>query len=164
MDQKEIVEKIFAKGTMNLSRVIDVLEKLSNISFTELLNALQPLEGEVDFHKFWSRTNPSERASMLLNSKVDLEQFKKVFESYNITCAYNPTTEGTELYFKAKDQKVVEMASREILEKIIRKPKRATVLLKKPNQMTFYERVHYTKQKTFKTARKIPLSQKTIKK
>ena len=73
-----------------------------------------------------------------LNSKVDIENVKEIINSYGVSCAYNETLEGTEFYFRAKNEKVIQMAMKEIFEGLVKNPKKNLIKLVRHNDKKFF--------------------------
>lgn len=142
MDQKEIVQKSTTDSVVTVKRILFFLSRLSGEQLVEWFHKMTPLEGEVDVNKFLSR-NPYAQA-IPLNEKVNLEKFREVFKEYNITFAFKPIENGTELYVRSKDRKVTELACQKIFKDIITKKIDITKYILKRESQTFKEKLDMT--------------------
>lgn len=88
-----------------------------------------------------SRSDPL--TSAFLNEKVDFNQLKEQLNNQGLPFSFRETKEGTELFFRVKDQELAKKALERVILDIKKSPKS---ILKKPGSMTFDEKVAYVKQ------------------
>ena len=149
MEQKEIVEKVFVRSGMTIIKFLEMINRLAGDNIYDFLKSIAPIEGEVDLKRFLKQYRDSKY--LKLNSKINLVKVKELINSYGIACAYNETEEGTEFYFRAKDEKVIQLAMKELFQDLVSKPKQnVTPLLRKPNRKNFYEKLRDVKKLQFK--------------
>lgn len=149
MEQKEIVEKVFVRRGLTIIKFLEMINRLAGDNIYDFLKSIAPIEGEVDLKRFLKQYRDSKY--LKLNSKINLVKVKKLVNSYGIACAYNETLEGTEFYFRAKDEKVIQLAMKELFQDLVSKPKQnVTPLLRKPNRKNFYEKLRDVKKLQFK--------------
>ena len=149
MEQKEIVEKVFVRSGLTIIKFLEMINRLAGDNIYEFLKSIAPIEGEVDLKRFLKQYRDSKY--LKLNSKINLVKVKELVNSYGIACAYNETVEGTEFYFRAKDEKVIQLAMKELFQDLVSKPKQnVTPLLRKPNRKNFYEKLRDVKKLQFK--------------
>lgn len=149
MEQKEIVEKVFVRSGLTIIKFLEMINRLAGDNIYDFLKSIAPIEGEVDLKRFLKQYRDSKY--LKLNSKINLVKVKELVNSYGIACAYNETVEGTEFYFRAKDEKVIQLAMKELFQDLVSKPKQnVTPLLRKPNRKNFYEKLRDVKKLQFK--------------
>lgn len=149
MEQKEIVEKVFVRSGLKIIKFLEMINRLAGDNIYDFLKSIAPIEGEVDLKRFLKQYRDSKY--LKLNSKINLVKVKELVNSYGIACAYNETVEGTEFYFRAKDEKVIQLAMKELFQDLVSKPKQnVTPLLRKPNRKNFYEKLRDVKKLQFK--------------
>lgn len=149
MEQKEIVEKVFVRSGLTIIKFLEMINRLAGDNIYEFLKSIAPIEGEVDLKRFLKQYR--DLKYLKLNSKINLVKVKELVNSYGIACAYNETVEGTEFYFRAKDEKVIQLAMKELFQDLVSKPKQnVTPLLRKPNRKNFYEKLRDVKKLQFK--------------
>ena len=149
MEQKEIVEKVFVRSGLTIIKFLEMINRLAGDNIYDFLKSIAPIEGEVDLTRFLKQYRDSKY--LKLNSKINLVKVKELVNSYGIACAYNETLEGTEFYFRAKDEKVIQLAMKELFQDLVSKPKQnVTPLLRKPNRKNFYEKLRDVKKLQFK--------------
>ena len=149
MEQKEIVEKVFIRSGLTIIKFLEMINRLAGDNLYDFLKSIAPIEGEVDLKRFLKQYRDSKY--LKLNSKINLVKVKELVNSYGIACAYNETVEGTEFYFRAKDEKVIQLAMKELFQDLVSKPKQnVTPLLRKPNRKNFYEKLRDVKKLQFK--------------
>lgn len=149
MEQKEIVEKVFIRSGLTIIKFLEMINRLAGDNLYDFLKSIAPIEGEVDLKRFLKQYRDSKY--LKLNSKINLVKVKELVNSYGIACAYNETLEGTEFYFRAKDEKVIQLAMKELFQDLVSKPKQnVTPLLRKPNRKNFYEKLRDVKKLQFK--------------
>lgn len=149
MEQKEIVEKVFVRSGLTIIKFLEMINRLAGDNIYDFLKSIAPIEGEVDLKRFLKQYRDSKY--LKLNSKINLVKVKELVNSYGIACAYNETLEGTEFYFRAKDEKVIQLAMKELFQDLVSKPKQnVTPLLRKPNRKNFYEKLRDVKKLQFK--------------
>ena len=149
MEQKEIVEKVFVRSGLTIIKFLEMINRLAGDNIYDFLKSIAPIEGEVDLKRFLKQYRDSKY--LKLNSKINLVKVKELVNSYGIACAYNETLEGTEFYFRAKDEKVIQLAMKELFQDLVSKPKQnVTPLLRKPNRKNFYEKLRDVKKIQFK--------------
>ena len=149
MEQKEIVEKDFVRSGLTIIKFLEMINRLAGDNIYDFLKSIAPIEGEVDLKRFLKQYRDSKY--LKLNSKINLVKVKELVNSYGIACAYNETLEGTEFYFRAKDEKVIQLAMKELFQDLVSKPKQnVTPLLRKPNRKNFYEKLRDVKKIQFK--------------
>lgn len=149
MEQKEIVEKVFVRRGLTIIKFLEMINRLAGDNIYDFLKSIAPIEGEVDLKRFLKQYRDSKY--LKLNSKINLVKVKELVNSYGIACAYNETLEGTEFYFRAKDEKVIQLAMKELFQDLVSKPKQnVTPLLRKPNRKNFYEKLRDVKKLQFK--------------
>ena len=149
MEQKEIVEKVFVRSGLTIIKFLEMINRLAGDNIYDFLKSIAPIEGEVDLKRFLKQYRDSKY--LKLNSKVNLVKIKELVNSYGIACAYNETLEGTEFYFRAKDEKVIQLVMKELFQDLVSKPKQnVTPLLRKPNRKNFYEKLRDVKKLQFK--------------
>lgn len=149
MEQKEIVEKVFVRNGVTILKILEMINRLAGDNLYDFLKSIAPIEGEVDLKRFLKQYRDSKY--LKLNSKINLVKVKELVNSYGIACAYNETLEGTEFYFRAKDEKVIQLAMKELFQDLVSKPKQnVTPLLRKPNRKNFYEKLRDVKKLQFK--------------
>lgn len=149
MEQKEIVEKVFVRRGLTIIKFLEMINRLAGDNIYDFLKSIAPIEGEVDLKRFLKQYRDSKY--LKLNSKINLVKVKELVNSYGIACAYNQTLEGTEFYFRAKDEKVIQLAMKELFQDLVSKPKQnVTPLLRKPNRKNFYEKLRDVKKLQFK--------------
>ncbi len=125
MEQKEVVHRYH----------------LSMDGLTAMKDRQFPLHGETNLYKLMSRSDPL--TSAFLHEKVNLNKLKEALEEQGLPFSFNETKEGTHLFFRVKDNELAKNALETVIKNIQKDPKR---LLKKPNSMTFDEKVAYVKQ------------------
>ena len=149
MEQKEIVEKVFVRSGLTIIKFLEMINRLAGDNIYDFLKSIAPIEGEVDLKRFLKQYRDSKY--LKLNSKINLVKVKELVNSYGIACAYNETVEGTEFYFRAKDEKVIQLAMKELFQDLVSKPKQnVTPILRKPNRKNFYEKLRDVKKLQFK--------------
>lgn len=149
MEQKEIVEKVFVRSGLTIIKFLEMINRLAGDNIYDFLKSIAPIEGEVDLKRFLKQYRDSKY--LKLNSKINLVKVKELVNSYGIACAYNETVEGTEFYFRTKDEKVIQLAMKELFQDLVSKPKQnVTPLLRKPNRKNFYEKLRDVKKLQFK--------------
>lgn len=149
MEQKEIVEKVFVRSGLTIIKFLEMINRLAGDNIYDFLKSIALIEGEVDLKRFLKQYRDSKY--LKLNSKINLVKVKELVNSYGIACAYNETVEGTEFYFRAKDEKVIQLAMKELFQDLVSKPKQnVTPLLRKPNRKNFYEKLRDVKKLQFK--------------
>lgn len=149
MEQKEIVEKVFVRSGLTIIKFLEMINRLAGDNIYDFLKSIAPIEGEVDLKRFLKQYRDSKY--LKLNSKINLVKVKELVNSYGIACAYNETLEGTEFYFRAKDEKVIQLAMKELFQDLVSKPKQnVTPLLRKANRKNFYEKLRDVKKLQFK--------------
>ena len=136
MEQKEIVEKIYIKSLFTVSKLLEMLNRMSGDLIHDWIKSNIKSEGEMDFKKFLTQFSDAKKIN--LNSKVDIENVKEIINSYGGSCAYNETLEGTEFYFRAKNEKVIQMAMKEIFEGLVKNPKKNLIKLVRHNDKKFF--------------------------
>lgn len=156
MEQKDIVQKSTTFSAVTVKNILLFLARLSGERLVEWFHKMTPLEGEVDVNKFLSRNHDAQ--AIPLNEKVNLEKFREVFKEYNITFAFKPIENGTELYVRSKDRKVTELACQKIFKDIITKKIDITKYILKKNSQTFKEKLDMT----YKQLNKSTFSNKKI--
>lgn len=149
MEQKEIVEKIYIKSLFTVSKLLEMLNRMSGDLIHDWIKSNIKSEGEMDFKKFLTQFSDAKKIN--LNSKVDIENVKEIINSYGVSCAYNETLEGTEFYFRAKDEKVIQLAMKELLKHLVTKPEQNIKhLIRTPNRKNFYEKLRDVKKLQYK--------------
>lgn len=157
MEQKEIVEKIYIKSLFTVSKLFEMLNRMSGDLIHDWIKSNIKSEGEMDFKKFLTQFSDAKKIN--LNSKVDIENVKEIINSYGVSCAYNETLEGTEFYFRAKNEKVIQMAMKEIFEGLVKNPKKNLIKLVRYNdKKIFNEKLKEIKNLNYKG--KIPKTKK----
>lgn len=136
MEQKEIVEKIYIKSLFTVSKLLEMLNRMSGDLIHDWIKSNIKSEGEMDFKKFLTQFSDAKKIN--LNSKVDIENVKEIINSYGVSCAYNETLEGTEFYFRAKNEKVIQIAMKEIFEGLVKNPKKNLIKLVRHNDKKFF--------------------------
>lgn len=79
--------------------------------------------------------------SAQLHEKVNLNKLKEQLEAQGLPFAFKETKEGTNFYFRVKDTELAKKALERVLTDIKKNPQ---MILRKPNTMTFDERLAYT--------------------
>lgn len=79
--------------------------------------------------------------SAQLHEKVNLNKLKEQLEAQGLPFAFKETKEGTNFYFRVKDTELAKKALERVLTDIKKNPQ---MILRKPNSMTFDERLAYT--------------------
>lgn len=149
MEQKEIVEKIYIKSLFTVSKLFEMLNRMSGDLIHDWIKSNIKSEGEMDFKKFLTQFSDAKKIN--LNSKVDIENVKEIINSYGVSCAYNETLEGTEFYFRAKNEKVIQMAMKEIFEGLVKNPKKNLIKLVRNNdKKNFNEKLKEIKNLNYK--------------
>lgn len=157
MEQKEIVEKIYIKSLFTVSKLFEMLNRMSGDLIHDWIKSNIKSEGEMDFKKFLTQFSDAKKIN--LNSKVDIENVKEIINSYGVSCAYNETLEGKEFYFRAKNEKVIQMAMKEIFEGLVKNPKKNLIKLVRYNdKKIFNEKLKEIKNLNYKG--KIPKTKK----
>lgn len=146
MEQQEIVHRYYILGANTLDKTLQVLTHLSMEGLVKLKDSRFPLEGEIQLYKLMSRSDPL--TSAFLNEKVNLLKLKEHLEVQGLPFAFKETSEGTNVYFRVKDKELAKKALEQVIMDIKKEPK---IILKKPNAMTFEEKIAYARtQTTFK--------------
>lgn len=149
MEQKEIVEKIYIKSLFTVSKLFEMLNRMSGDLIHDWIKSNIKSEGEMDFKKFLTQFSDAKKIN--LNSKVDIENVKEIINSYGVSCAYNETLEGTEFYFRAKNEKVIQVAMKEIFEGLVKNPKKNLIKLVRNNdKKNFNEKLKEIKNLNYK--------------
>lgn len=141
MNQKEVVHRYYVLGSTTADKILQVINHLTMEGLTKLKDSRFPLAGEQNLYKLMNRSDPL--TSVFLNEKVDLNKLKEGLEGQGIPFAFKETSEGTNLYFRVKDQELAKKGLEKIVSDLKTNPKK---YMKKPNQMTFEEKVAYVKQ------------------
>jgi len=141
LEQKEILHRYLIIGNTTLDKVLQVLNHLTMEGLTKVKDSQFPLKGETNLYKLMNRSDPL--TSVFLNEKVNLNQLKKGLEEQGIPFAFKETPEGTNLYFRIKDEVLAKNGLEKMIASIKESPK---TILKKPQSMTFDEKVAYVKQ------------------
>lgn len=142
MEQREIVHKYYVLGTSTLDKVLKVLLHLSSDGVLALKDNLLPLKGENNLYKLMNRNDPLTSAQ--LHEKVNLNKLKEQLEAQGLPFAFKETKNGTNLYFRVKDKELAKKALERVLLDISKNPQH---VLKKPNTMTFEEKLAYAEAK-----------------
>lgn len=143
MEQKELIHKYYVVGTMTLDKCLQVLSHLTMEGMTNLKDKISPLNGETQLYKLMSRSDPL--TSAFLNEKVNLYKLKIYLEEQGLPFSFKETSEGTNVYFRVKDTELAKKALERVITDIKKEPK---IILKKPNSMTFDEKIAYARSQT----------------
>lgn len=136
-----MVHRYVMTGAKTFGKTMEILLHLSMDGLTDLKDSHFPLHGETNLYKLMSRSDPL--TSAFLHEKVDFNQLKEQLENQGLPFSFRETKEGTELFFRVKDQELAKKA----LERVILDIKKSPIsVLKKPNSMTFDEKVAYVRQ------------------
>jgi hypothetical protein len=141
LEQQEMVHRCVMTGTKTFGKTIEVLLYLSMEGLTNLKDSQFPMHGETNLYKLMSRSDPL--TSAFLNEKVDFNQLKEQLNNQGLPFSFRETKEGTELFFRVKDQELAKKALERVILDIKKSPKS---ILKKPGSMTFDEKVAYVKR------------------
>lgn len=149
MEQKEIVEKVFVRNAVTIIKFLEMINRLAGDNIYDFMKLRIPVEGEVELKRFLKQY--SDIRHLLLHSKLNLIKVKELINSYGISCAYNETIEGTQFYFRAKDEKVIQLAMKELLKHLVTKPEQNIKhLIHTPNRKNFYEKLRDVKKLQYK--------------
>ncbi len=149
MEQKEIVEKVFVRNGVTILKILEMINRLSGDNLYDFFQSKIPIEGEVELKRFLKQYRDTKH--LKLNSKVNLEKVKQLINSYGISCAYNETIEGTEFYFRSKDEKVIQLVMKELFQDLVSKPKEKLIhLIRNPERKNFYEKLRDVKKLKYK--------------
>lgn len=149
MEQKEIVEKVFVRNGVTILKILEMINRLAGDNLYDFFQSKIPIEGEVELKRFLKQYRDTKH--LKLNSKVNLEKVKQLINSYGISCAYNETIEGTEFYFRSKDEKVIQLAMKELFQDLVSKPKGKLIhLIRNPERKNFYEKLRDVKNLKYK--------------
>ena len=139
VEQREIVHRYYVLGNSTLDKVLKVLLNLSSDGVLALKDKFLPLKGENNLYKLMNREDPLTSAQ--LHEKVNLNKLKEQLEAQGLPFAFKETKEGTNFYFRVKDTELAKKALERVLTDIKKNPQ---MILRKPNTMTFDERLAYT--------------------
>lgn len=149
MEQKEIVEKIFVRNGVTILKTLEMINRLAGDNLYDFFQSKIPIEGEVELKRFLKQYRDTKH--LKLNSKVNLEKVKQLINSYGISCAYNETIEGTDFYFRSKDEKVIQLAMKELFQDLVSKPKEKLIhLIRNSERKNFYEKLRDVKKLKYK--------------
>lgn len=141
MEQKEILHRYLIVGNSTLDKVLQVLNHLTMEGIYKIKDSHFPLKGETNLYKMMNRSDPL--TSVFLHEKVDLNKLKSHLDTQGLPFTFKEISEGTELFFRVKDKELAKNALEKLITDIKKSPKN---VLKKPNTMTFEEKVAYVKQ------------------
>ncbi|EHV0179368.1 DUF3801 domain-containing protein [Enterococcus faecalis] len=141
MEQREVIHKYYVVGTNTLDKMLKVMADLSANGLNQFLDNASPLKGEVNLYKLMSRSEPV--TSAFLNQKVDLNKLKDYLQDQGLPFAFKETKEGTNLYFRVKDNELAKKALENAIKDLYKNPKK---ILRKPESMTFEEKLAYVQK------------------
>lgn len=140
MEQREIIHKYYVIGTSTLNKILQTLTHLSMDGFVKLKSSQFPLKGETNLYKLMNRSDPL--TSAFLNEKVDLKKLKIYLTDQGLPFSFKETSEGTNLYFRVKDEELAKKALNHVITDIKKAPQK---ILRTPGMMTFEEKIAYAR-------------------
>ncbi|SJZ45615.1 Protein of unknown function [Pilibacter termitis] len=150
MEQKETIHKFQRLGETTLRIVLQMLGNLSTDKVKLLIEKHQELQGETNLYTLLNRQDPV--TSQYLDQKVNLEHLKSYLEEQGLPFAFKKTSEGTNFFFRVKDEALANRAVENVLKDLFSNPQAfAKRVLRKPEAMTFDEKVAYARKQHYQT-------------
>lgn len=141
MDQEQVIDKFVVNGTNTLRTILKILENLSSDGLhTWLERQDTPTTGQNKLHRLLNATDPV--TSQFLRQEVDLKKVKHYFEEQGLPFAFKKVEQGTNIFFKVKDEALAKKALEGIFAELTTRPAEvASQLVKNPNVQTFEEKL-----------------------
>ena len=150
MEQKDIVHKIFNPGMLTLERVLYAMTVITGETLSDWLKSKQQLTGETQLYQLLNSKDATTSVSLDLKREVDLNKLKTYLKEQGLPFAFQKTETGVNLFFKVQNQELAKNALNRFYQAAIANAKEfSKMILKRPGQMSFEERVKYAQQKTY---------------
>ncbi|TRW66520.1 DUF3801 domain-containing protein [Lactococcus lactis] len=147
MDQEQVIDKFVVNGTNTLRTILKILENLSSDGLhTWLERQDASTTGQNKLHRLLNATDPV--TSQFLRQEVDLKKVKHYFEEQGLPFAFKKVDQGTNIFFKVKDEILAKKALEGIFDELTAHPAEvASQLVKSPKVQTFEEKLEAGKAK-----------------
>lgn len=150
MEQKDIVHKIFNPGMLTLERLLYAMTVITGETLSDWLKSKQQLTGETQLYQLLNSKDKTTSVSLDLKREVDLNKLKTYLKEQGLPFAFQKTETGVNLFFKVQNQELAKNALNRFYQAAISNAKEfSKMILKRPDQMSFEERIKYTQQKTY---------------
>ena len=150
MEQKDIVHKIFNPGVLTLERLLYAATILTGETMSDWMAKRQTLTGETQLYQLLNSKDKTTSVSLDLKREVDLNKLKTYLKEQGLPFAFQKTDTGVNLFFKVQNQELAKNALNRFYQAAISNAKEfSKMILKRPGQMSFEERIKYTQQKTY---------------